>query len=87
MTKRKAIESAMKRLRAEAELRSIRDERGRVRHEESPFPSSVEREINDAYEAGRIAGLREAASCANEPSDRQKYRQWANALAKKAREK
>ena len=40
-----------------------------------------------AYEAGRIAGLRYAASAANEPSDAEKYRQWANALAKKAREK
>lgn len=39
------------------------------------------------YDEGRIAGLREAASSANEPSDREKYRQWANKLAKKARRK
>lgn len=87
MTKRKAIETAMAALRSEAEMRSVRNEAGLVKYEGHPTPGSVENEIGKAYELGRIAGLREAASAANEPSDAVKYRQWANALAKKVRTK
>lgn len=72
MTKRKAIEAALSRWEGS----------GFWRVEEDAV-ILAER----SYEAGRIAGLREAASAANEPSDAKKYRQWANTLAKKARAK
>lgn len=85
MTKRKAIQAAMERLRGEAEARSVRDGKYCVRYEGSSLPGSVEAEIDRAYELGRIAGLRYAASCANEPSDAVKYRKWANELARKAK--
>lgn len=75
MTKRKAIEAAMERW-VEARRHLVA-----VDIEDVIAGSCVEK----AYELGRIAGLRCAASCANESSDAVKYRQWANALAKKAR--
>ncbi len=54
----------------------------------TPLPTAAAKIASGyAYDEGRIAGLREAASSANEPSDREKYRQWANKLAKKARRK
>lgn len=43
--------------------------------------------LENLWNDARVATLRFAASCANEPSDAVKYRQWANALAKKARTK
>lgn len=81
MTNRKAIEAGMKRLRDEAALLG------------KPNPDSVEKEIGCAYEAGRAAGRKE--TIAQLPGEglirawetKRKLRQWANALAKKAREK
>ena len=68
MTKRKAIEHALRAL-------PLSNHR---------FYREV---LENLWTEARIVGLREAASSANEPSDAEKYRQWANALAKKARAK
>lgn len=89
MTKRKAIQAAMERLRAEAEARSVRDGKYCVRYEGSPLPGSVEAEIDRAYKLGRIAGLREAANLADiaSPFPSPYIRNRANELAKKARTK
>lgn len=84
MTKRKAIQAGMERLRAEAEARSVRDGKYCVRYEGSPLPGSVKAEIDLSYELGRIAGLREAANLAGNVSH---IRNRANELAKKVRTK
>lgn len=77
MTKRKAIEAAL------SVWNKVRRENGFtvVDVEDVIVGAAVEK----AYELGRIAGLRYAASCANEPSDAVKYRKWANELARKAK--
>lgn len=73
MTKRKAIETALICTCGKSQCNQ------RTRRPEIA--------ADHAYELGRIAGLREAASAANERSDAEKYRQWANELAKKVRTK
>lgn len=55
MTKKKEIEAAMKRLRAEAEARGVRDENGRVKYEGSPLPESVERELRHMWALAKKA--------------------------------
>lgn len=77
MTKRKAIEVALSR------WNKVRKEDGftAVDVEDVIVGTAVER----AYEAGRIAGLREACTWLFYREDRKKLRAHANALAKKAR--
>lgn len=62
MTKRYAIKAAMKRLRAEAEMRAVFDEHGKLKYEGSPFPETVENELARMYSAGWIAALTEMTS-------------------------
>lgn len=79
MTRKKAIEQA---------LAKTTKDLGYDKYGLTPLPTAAAKIASGyAYDEGRIAGLREAASSANEPSDREKYRQWANKLAKKARRK
>lgn len=64
MTRKKAIEAAMKRLRAISEAATVRDDHGEVRYEGKPAPVDVEEEMQAIWEHARIAGLREAARMA-----------------------
>lgn len=89
MTKRKAIDDAMTRLRQEARVRELYDEHDRVTHEGYPTPGSIISEMDAIWEHARVAGLREAAKIAKGSMafGDVKILDRAETLAKKARAK
>ena len=70
MTRKKAIEAAMKRLRAISEAATVRDDHGGVRYEGKPTPGDVQEEMAYIWNEARIAGLREAARMAADYKNR-----------------
>ena len=86
MSRKRAIEEAMKRLREIAKLAAVTDANGKLLYEGYPRPGDIESELESVWTLARIAGLREAARmCVISAGP--DLRKHARELAKKARGK
>jgi len=57
----KVVRDAIRRLREAANLRHIKDERGRVTHEGAPTPGHIEHELNTIYRLARKRAKKDAS--------------------------